>query len=259
MPDEKRYFWLKLYDDFFDSLRIKRLRKLAGGDTYLIIYLKLQLKAMKNEGVLEWKHYDKDIIEELAIDLDEEPDNIRVTLAYLKGCGLAESNDDERFFFPYSVINVCSEGASAQRMREVRARAKEAAKLEAPSQNGTLCAQSATKCELSYGEIDIESEKESDNCSDLPSGDSEPAVYRIILNDKSYHDVTPSDIERYKELYPNADIDQEMRKIIGWCESNPTKRKTRRGVKAFITNWLSRAQDRGPKQQGPKKSKFDDL
>ena len=36
---DKRYYWLKLFDDFFDSLRMKTLRRLPRGDTYLIIYL----------------------------------------------------------------------------------------------------------------------------------------------------------------------------------------------------------------------------
>ena len=31
----------------------------------------------------------------------------------------------------------------------------------------------------------------------------------------------------------------------GWCLANPSKRKTKRGVKKFINNWLSRQQDRG--------------
>ena len=31
----------------------------------------------------------------------------------------------------------------------------------------------------------------------------------------------------------------------GWCLANPSKRKTQRGVKKFINNWLSRQQDRG--------------
>ena len=41
MSEGKRYYWLKLKDDFFTSKRIKKLRAMAGGDTYLIIYLKL--------------------------------------------------------------------------------------------------------------------------------------------------------------------------------------------------------------------------
>lgn len=31
----------------------------------------------------------------------------------------------------------------------------------------------------------------------------------------------------------------------GWLDANPTKRKTRRGVKRFVNNWLSRTQDQG--------------
>lgn len=39
----KRFWWLKLRDDFFDQAVIKKLRRMAGGDTYTIIYLKMQL------------------------------------------------------------------------------------------------------------------------------------------------------------------------------------------------------------------------
>ena len=51
MAEGKRYYWLKLKDDLFTSIRIKKLRRMAGGDTYLIIYLKLQLKAIKNDAL----------------------------------------------------------------------------------------------------------------------------------------------------------------------------------------------------------------
>ena len=37
----KRYYWLKLKNDFFRGKHIKMLRKIAGGDTYTIIYLKM--------------------------------------------------------------------------------------------------------------------------------------------------------------------------------------------------------------------------
>ena len=41
MAEPKRYFWLKLHKDFFKRKEIKRLRKIAGGDTYTIIYLEM--------------------------------------------------------------------------------------------------------------------------------------------------------------------------------------------------------------------------
>ena len=118
----KRYYWLKLQDGFFDSKRIKKLRKLAGGDTYTIIYLKMQLLAMKSGGVLVYTGLEPTFAEELALDLDEAPDNVAVTVNYLLSCGLLETNDDREYFVPYAVLNTGSESASTQRVRDHRAR-----------------------------------------------------------------------------------------------------------------------------------------
>ena len=118
----KRYFWLKLKEDFFSSKRIKKLRNMAGGDTYLIIYLKLQLKAMKQDGIIKFDHLEQNIADELALDLDENPDDVAATLIYLTSCGLAEASDNEQFYFPYAVENVGSESSAAERMRKMRER-----------------------------------------------------------------------------------------------------------------------------------------
>lgn len=148
---EKRYYWLRLHDDFFSSARIKKLRRMAGGDTYLIIYLKMQLKAMKNDGIIRWTGLEENIADELALDLDEKVEDVQMCLAYLLSCGLAETDDSVSYFFPFAVANVGSEGASAQRMRDARAKAK------------TLPANNVrTLCEHRYGEKEIEKEKEID-------------------------------------------------------------------------------------------------
>ena len=74
-------------------------------------------------------------------------------------------------------------------------------------------------------------------------------VYTIPLNRKNeFHNVYSEDIQAAQELYPAVDVNQEIRKMIGWCESNPRKRKTSSGVRAFMNTWLSREQDRGPRQ-----------
>ena len=59
MADCKRYYWPKLRDDFFRSKRIKKLRGMERGDTLVILYLKLQLIAMKNDGVIVYSPYRK--------------------------------------------------------------------------------------------------------------------------------------------------------------------------------------------------------
>jgi len=151
----KRYYWLKLKDDFFGSKRIKKLRKLAGGDTYTIIYLKIQLLAMKSDGVIQFTGLEEDFVDELALDIDEDPDNVRITLTYLLRTGLAETSDNVSFYFPYAVENVGSEAASTQRSRQCRARKK----LQSNA-NATLMQQNCNVEIEKEKEIEIEIESE---------------------------------------------------------------------------------------------------
>lgn len=95
---------------------------MAGGDTYTIIYLKMQLLSLKTEGVLTWTGLEENFADELALDLDEKPEDVEVTLMYLLKTGLAETKDNVSFFFPFVIENTGSEDASAQRVREFRKR-----------------------------------------------------------------------------------------------------------------------------------------
>ena len=121
---ERRYFWMKFQRDFFKSLRIKRLRRLAGGDTYTIIYLKLQLLSIINEGYLEYKGVFDSFAEELAEDIDEDIENIEVTMTYLLSCGLMEQTTENKVFLPYAAENIGSECGSAKRVRDHREKQK---------------------------------------------------------------------------------------------------------------------------------------
>lgn len=96
----KRYYWLKLKEDFFSSKEMKKLRKVAGGDTYVIIYLKMQLLSLKNDGKLYFEGIDDDFASELALELDEEIENVRITLSYLEHCKLLECISSEEYYLP---------------------------------------------------------------------------------------------------------------------------------------------------------------
>ena len=119
---ERRFYWLKLKEDFFESKRIKKLRRLAGGDTLTIIYLKMQLKSIKTDGVLTYTGLEKSFAEELALDLDENPEDVGLLLNYLLSVGLIETSDSINFLLPYAVESTGSEGASAERVRNFRGR-----------------------------------------------------------------------------------------------------------------------------------------
>lgn len=73
----------------------------------------------------------------------------------------------------------------------------------------------------------------------------EPVIISLPLNNGSGFDVTETYLETLRGLYPAVDVDQELRNMYGWLDSNPSKRKTRTGIKRFITNWLSKEQNKG--------------
>lgn len=83
-----------------------------------------------------------------------------------------------------------------------------------------------------------------------PKDGSTPPVIRLPLNDGTEYGVTEEQCREWAELYPAVDILQELRKMRGWLDSNRTRRKTRKGVCRFITNWLSHEQDRGHSASG---------
>lgn len=74
---------------------------------------------------------------------------------------------------------------------------------------------------------------------------STPPVAQLPLNDGSIFDVTEEDYAKWSALYPSVDVMQALRSMAGWLDAKPERRKTRRGIRAFITSWLSRDQDRG--------------
>ncbi len=118
----KRYYWLKLQEDFFASPRIKKLRRIAGGDTFTIIYLKLQLLSVKSGGLLVHEGIESKFSDELALRLDEDADNVAVTVNFLLANGLMEQSDEDKYILPQAVQSIGSEGESAARMRALRAR-----------------------------------------------------------------------------------------------------------------------------------------
>lgn len=117
----KRYYWLKLKEDFFKSKEIKKLRTIAGGDTFVIIYLKIQLLSLKNEGKLFFDGIDNDFASELALEIDEDVENVRVTLNFLERCKLLECVAEDEYYLPIIPEITGSETQSTIRSRKSRA------------------------------------------------------------------------------------------------------------------------------------------
>jgi predicted phage replisome organizer len=121
----KRYYWLKLKEEFFQDKEVKKLRKIAGGDTYTIIYLKLMLLSLKSDGRLYFDGIEETFYEELALEMDEDSENVRVTLMYLEKMGLVQLKSEDEIYLTQMESLIFSESESAERVRKHRAKMKQ--------------------------------------------------------------------------------------------------------------------------------------
>lgn len=268
----KRYYWLKLPDDFFRQKPIKKLRRIAGGDTYTIIYLKMLLVSLKNEGKLFFDGVEENFTEEIALELDEEEENVKVTVQFLMAQGLLQLIDESEYELTECSRMVGSESASAERMRRLR------------DKKTSQCDIGVTQ-QLHLSDVEKEKEKEIDKdkeienkyiCPEVNSGQPQPKVeiepscskaelkvetepaqadvfIKLPLINGDDYLVTKEYVKELKELYPAVDVEQALRNMRGWLDSNPRNKKTPRGIKRFITSWISREQDKAPRV--PDKSK----
>ena len=270
----KRYYWLKLPDDFFRQKPIKKLRKIAGGDTYTVIYLKMLLISLKNDGKLYFDGVEDNFCEELALELDEEEENVKVTVQFLMAQDLLKLIDESEYELTECSRMVGSESASAERMRRLR------------DKKTSQCDIGVTQ-PLHLGDVEkeIEKDKEKDNkdiCPEVNSGQPQPKVeIEPVAENRTKVEIEPSCskaelkvetepaqadvfiklplingddflvtkdyVKELKDLYPAVDVEQALRGMRGWLDSNPRNKKTPRGIKRFITGWISREQDKAPR------------
>ena len=125
MSDIKKYYWLKLKEGFFDEKHIKFLRKLPDGDRLVIVYLKMQLKSLRTEGLLKYDQILPNSIEELAMILDEEVSIVSLAVQSLVQSKAIEILDDGSLYMIAMQDLIGKEGSSAERVREFRKRQKQ--------------------------------------------------------------------------------------------------------------------------------------
>lgn len=239
MSEPKRYFWLKLHKDFFQRKEIKRLRKIAGGDTYTIIYLKMLLRSIMSDGKLYFDGLEDDFASELALDLDEKEENVQITIQYLLKSGLLEMCSDEEYYLPDTKDSTGCETAAASRMRKCRAKKD---KLE--RNNVTPMLQSG------YGEKEIEIELEIEKELEIELDSSAKST---TTKRKRFEKPTISDIEQYC-IERNNNVNAEH--FFDYYESNGWRvgKNSMKDWKAAVRTW-ERSEYRKPNSK--KNSKED--
>ncbi len=117
----KRYYWLKLKNTYFDELEQRKMRKQKNGLNMQIIYLKLMLFSLDKEGYIYYQGIFETLEEELAEIFSEDVQIIKHTLNYLIKNNLIIADEKSNYFMPQVLDLTGSEGDSAERVRKHRA------------------------------------------------------------------------------------------------------------------------------------------
>lgn len=91
--NDKKYYWLKLEENYFDLKIQKALRRLPSGSDMLICYLKMQLRYLNTGGIIEYQGIYEELAQEIALDIDEEEDLVKMTLSVLEKWKVIEPCD----------------------------------------------------------------------------------------------------------------------------------------------------------------------
>ena len=131
---------MQLKEDFFKTKEMKLMRKLPGGEEITIIYLKIMLVSLADEGKIYFEGLAEDLAEELSLLIDEDAEAVRMALIFLEQKKLLTTSDNYQYNLEQVPEMIGSETASARRVRKHR-----------DSQKVLHCNTEVTNCN---GEID---------------------------------------------------------------------------------------------------------
>lgn len=212
----KRYYWIQLAQDFFKSKEMKLLRKIAGGDTHTIIYLKMMLISLEDGGHIYYDGLADNLAEEIALVIDENVEDIKITLIFLESKGLLTRKNDRDYFLEQVPEMVGSETASTRRSRKHR------------ELRGLHCNTIATTCNGDI-EKDIDTEIEKDV-------DENP--FSLIVEEYQSR-IAPLDGTQFEILKEFITLDgmeaKVVLKAIGLAADNGKRNFSY--IRAILTNW----------------------
>ena len=215
----KRYYWIQLTQDFFKSKEMKLLRKIAGGDTHTIIYLKMMLISLEDGGCIYYDGLADNLAEEIALMIDENVEDIKITLLFLESKGLLTRKNDRDYFLEQVPEMVGSETASARRVRKFR-----------ENQLALQCNNDVTK---RNGDIDIEKDIDTEIEKDI---DENPVA---LIVEEYQSRIAPLDGTQYEILKEFITLDgmeaKVVLKAIGLAADNGKRNFSY--IRAILTNW----------------------
>ncbi len=122
---EKRYFWIKVQADFFDSDEMDWIHEQPNGAEYIYIYQRLCLLAINNGGVIERRIGPKVMpysMEKLADVVKSTSEHVKAAITLFRDIGLIENTENGAFALTRlsEMVGTGNETSAAKRMRRHR-------------------------------------------------------------------------------------------------------------------------------------------
>ena len=222
MSDNKKYYYLRLKDNFFDSDELKILESMKDGYLYSNILLKLYLRSLKNDGKLVVNDRIPYNAEMLASVTGHQIGTVKQALSIFKDLGLIDVLENGAIYM-LDIQNFIGKGSSeADRKREYRQR------IETDRTNVQTNLRQIS--EKSPPEIEIELEKEIKIEKEIDSSAS------TTTKRKRFEKPSISDIKQYC-IERNNNVNAEQ--FFDYYESNGWKvgKNSMKDWKAAVRTW----------------------
>ena len=221
MSDNKKYYYLRLKDNFFDSDELKILESMKDGYLYSNILLKLYLRSLKNDGKLVVNDRIPYNAEMLASVTGHQIGTVKQALSIFKDLGLIDVLENGAIYM-LDIQNFIGKGSSeADRKREYRQRI-ETDRTNVQTNLRQISDKNPPEIEL---EIELEIEKEIDS-----------SAKSTTTKRKRFEKPTLSQITQYC-IERNNNVNAEQ--FYDYYESNGWKvgRNSMKDWKATLRNW----------------------
>lgn len=212
----KKYYWLKLKEDFFDDDAIGWLEEQPKGKEYALFYLKLCLKSLKTDGILirtvgtMLVPYDMKKLSEIT---KTDFDTVVVAMELLKNIGLVEILENGEIFLTRLPEMVGSETDKAVIMRRIREQQKTMignnVTEQLPDSYQDICSNNVTeqlpKCYTEIRDRDREIETEKNIIVEPPANISSEPPEKYPIGDFEFQCVDML-IKSCIAVFPNSKV-----------------------------------------------------
>ena len=154
MSDNKKYYYLKLKEDFFESEEIKVLEAMPNGYNYSNLLIKLYLKALKFEGALRLNEFIPYNLQMISAIVGMDIDTVKVAFDIYKQLKLIEILDDGTIYMLEIQNFIGKSTTEADRKRRYRA------KIEVEKKKKLLESDGGQMSDKNPPEIETEIEQE---------------------------------------------------------------------------------------------------